>query len=165
MRIKIVLYSRFPHIALFASKAIKKGDVLGFDYGEKFWVIKHKFFTCWCGGDKCKYSKTAISKTLETSYKNLEDEAEKQSSSTNGGRLKLKLRMEEGKVVKVDDSGLLPDEPDIERRTPKLDEPRKSKTDDGRRWPKREDRNSPKLEEMKPARQETPSPSLMDSKS
>ena len=165
MRIKIVLYSRFPHIALFASKAIKKGDVLGFDYGEKFWVIKHKFFTCWCGGDKCKYSKTAISKTLETYYKNLEDEAEKQSSSTKGGRLKLKLRMEEGKVVKVDDSGLLPDEPDIERRTPKLDEPRKSKTDDGRRSPKREDRKSLKLEEMKPARQETPSPSLMDSKS
>ena len=46
---------RFPHIAMFASKQIKKGDVLGFDYGEKFWVIKHKFFTCWCGLEKCKY--------------------------------------------------------------------------------------------------------------
>jgi hypothetical protein len=147
--------SRFPHIALFASKPIKKGDVLGFDYGEKFWVIKHKFFTCWCGGDKCKYSKTAIGKTLETYYRNLEEEADKQQQQQTGGRLKLKLRMEEGKVVKVDDSGLLPDEPERERRTPKLDEPRKanksSSGDEARKSPKQEDRKSPKLEDMKPA--------------
>jgi hypothetical protein len=155
---------RFPHIALFASKPIKKGDVLGFDYGEKFWVIKHKFFTCWCGGDKCKYSKTAIGKTLENYYKNLEEETEKQqqqaataAAAATGGRLKLKLRMEEGKVVKVDDSGLLPDEPDIERRTPKL-EPKKARS------PKREDhRKSPKLEDVM-KREDSKSPALIDKK-
>lgn len=107
---------RFPHIAMFASKNIKKGDVLGFDYGEKFWVIKHKYFTCWCGLDKCKYSKSAIGKTLEAYYKKNElnkspiEEEQKQT-----GKLKLKLKMEEGKVVKVDDSGLLPDEPDMKK--------------------------------------------------
>ena len=142
---------RFPHIALFASKPIKKGDVLGFDYGEKFWVIKHKFFTCWCGGDKCKYSKSSIGKTLETYYKKMEtckspDEEQKQT-----GKLKLKLRMEEGKVVKVDDSGLLPDEPGVkeDRRSPKLE---------GKKSPKREDkekgRKSPKFEEGKPCKQD-----------
>ena len=87
---------------MFASKNIKKGDVLGFDYGEKFWVIKHKYFTCWCGLDKCKYSKSAIGKTLEAYYKKNElnkspiEEEQKQT-----GKLKLKLKMEEGKVVKV----------------------------------------------------------------
>jgi len=107
---------RFPHIAMFASKIIKKGDVLGFDYGEKFWVIKHKYFTCWCGLEKCKYSKTAIGKTLQEYYKKNElnkspiEEEQKQT-----GKLKLKLKMEEGKVVKVDDSGLLPDEPDVKK--------------------------------------------------
>ena len=105
---------RFPHIAMFASRDIKRGDVLGFDYGEKFWVIKHKFFTCWCGLEKCKYSKTAIGRTLDSYYKKnglnaCQEEEQEQKKQT--GRLKLKLKMEEGKVVKVDDSLLLPDEP------------------------------------------------------
>ena len=119
---------RFPHIAMFASKDIKKGDVLGFDYGEKFWVIKHKEFTCWCGLEKCKYSKTAIGKTLEAYYKKIElnrspvEEEQKQT-----GKLKLKLKMEEGKVVKVDDSGLLPDEPG--RKTPGIERSTRKSTD------------------------------------
>merc|ERR1719450_1484860 len=101
---------RFPHIAMFASREIKKGDILGFDYGEKFWVIKHKFFTCWCGLEKCKYSKTAIGRTLDNYYKKndlLKSPEEEQKKQT--GRLKLKLKMEEGKVIKVNDSLLLPD--------------------------------------------------------
>ena len=111
---------RFPHIAMFASRDIKRGDVLGFDYGEKFWVIKHKFFTCWCGLDKCKYSKTAIGRTLDNYYKKndlLKCPEEEQQKQT--GRLKLKLKMEEGKVVEVDDSLLLPGDAEkkkIERR-------------------------------------------------
>lgn len=36
-----------------------------FDYGEKFWVVKFKNFTCHCNAAQCKYSKTTISKTLE----------------------------------------------------------------------------------------------------
>ena len=167
---------RFPHIAFFASKPIKRGDVLGFDYGEKFWVIKHKFFTCWCGGEKCKYSKWTIGKTLENYYKKIEETSSKtpdeasnnktKDDSLNAtknatvtrtkdskvikdsdsksptetkqveqpsevaqpqtGKLKLKLRMEEGKVVKVDDSGLLPDEPDAKKSIKREDRDRKS---------------------------------------
>ena len=112
---------RFPHIAMFASREIKKGDILGFDYGEKFWVIKHKYFTCWCGLEKCKYSKTAIGRTLDSYYKKngLSRSEEEEEDKKQTGRLKLKLKMEEGKVVKVDDSQLLPDEPEkrkIDRR-------------------------------------------------
>ncbi|KAK2158513.1 hypothetical protein LSH36_168g03024 [Paralvinella palmiformis] len=36
-----------------------------FDYGEKFWIIKWKQFTCTCGSVKCRYSKDTIHKTLE----------------------------------------------------------------------------------------------------
>ena len=106
---------RFPHIAMFASRNIKKGDILGFDYGEKFWVIKHKFFTCWCGLEKCKYSKQAIVRTLDAYYKKNPEEVtggkeKEEERKKQTGKLKLKLKMEEGKVVKVDDSLLLPDE-------------------------------------------------------
>ena len=106
---------RFPHIAMFASRDIKKGDVLGFDYGEKFWVIKHKFFTCWCGLEKCKYSKTAIGRTLDNYYKKNKDQLQSPEEKKQTGKLKLKLKMEEGKVVEVDDSQLLPNDP--ERRS------------------------------------------------
>merc|ERR1712012_1190627 len=74
----------------FASRDIKKGDVLGFDYGEKFWVIKHKFFTCWCGLEKCKYSKTAIGRTLDNYYKKNKDQLQSPEEKQQTGKLKLK---------------------------------------------------------------------------
>ena len=40
-----------------------------FDYGEKFWVIKHKYFTCHCGTEKCRYSKSKITNFLQEYYK------------------------------------------------------------------------------------------------
>ena len=40
-----------------------------FDYGEKFWVIKHKFFTCHCASEKCRYSRTNITSFLREYYK------------------------------------------------------------------------------------------------
>ena len=40
-----------------------------FDYGEKFWVIKHKFFTCHCASEKCRYSKSNINTFLREYYK------------------------------------------------------------------------------------------------
>lgn len=56
---------RFPRICFFASRDIKAREELGFDYGEKFWVIKWKQFTCACGSPKCKYSADTIRQTLE----------------------------------------------------------------------------------------------------
>ncbi|KAM6984833.1 histone-lysine N-methyltransferase EHMT1 [Aplochiton taeniatus] len=51
---------RFPHIAFFACENIKAGTELGFDYGDHFWEIKGKDFSCECGSPKCKHSATAM---------------------------------------------------------------------------------------------------------
>ncbi|XP_046723549.1 histone-lysine N-methyltransferase EHMT1 isoform X1 [Silurus meridionalis] len=51
---------RFPHIAFFASKNISAGDELGFDYGDHFWDVKGKLFSCQCGSSRCKHSAAAI---------------------------------------------------------------------------------------------------------
>uniref|UniRef100_A0A6Q2XLY8 Euchromatic histone-lysine N-methyltransferase 1b n=1 Tax=Esox lucius TaxID=8010 RepID=A0A6Q2XLY8_ESOLU len=51
---------RFPHIAFFACETIKAGEELGFDYGDHFWDIKGKHFSCECGSPKCKHSAAAI---------------------------------------------------------------------------------------------------------
>ncbi|KAK6195050.1 hypothetical protein SNE40_000564 [Patella caerulea] len=59
---------RFPRICFFSSRDIKAHEELGFDYGEKFWIIKWKQFTCTCESVKCKYSKDTIQKTL-TDYR------------------------------------------------------------------------------------------------
>ncbi|XP_014223483.1 histone-lysine N-methyltransferase EHMT2 isoform X1 [Trichogramma pretiosum] len=56
---------RFPRIALFASRDIEADEELGFDYGEKFWIIKCKSFTCTCGSDNCRYSDKTIQSTLD----------------------------------------------------------------------------------------------------
>ncbi|KAM9451489.1 histone-lysine N-methyltransferase EHMT1 isoform 1-T1 [Clarias gariepinus] len=50
---------RFPHIAFFASKNISAGDELGFDYGDHFWDVKGKLFSCQCGSSQCKHSAIA----------------------------------------------------------------------------------------------------------
>ncbi|KAG9261933.1 histone-lysine N-methyltransferase EHMT1-like [Astyanax mexicanus] len=47
---------RFPRIALFSSKAIKAGDELGFDYGDQYWDIKRKYFSCQCSSSNCRHS-------------------------------------------------------------------------------------------------------------
>lgn len=36
-----------------------------FDYGEKFWIAKHKLFTCHCGAKSCRFSDRTIAKTLD----------------------------------------------------------------------------------------------------
>ncbi|XP_041815953.1 histone-lysine N-methyltransferase EHMT1 isoform X2 [Chelmon rostratus] len=51
---------RFPHIAFFASENIMAGEELGFDYGDHFWEVKSKLFSCECGSSKCKYSSAAM---------------------------------------------------------------------------------------------------------
>ncbi|XP_022652251.1 histone-lysine N-methyltransferase EHMT2-like isoform X2 [Varroa jacobsoni] len=59
---------RFPRIALFATRDIAAGEQLGFDYGEKFWVIKYKSFLCGCGSPRCKYNADNIQTALEAYY-------------------------------------------------------------------------------------------------
>ncbi|XP_077398421.1 histone-lysine N-methyltransferase EHMT1 isoform X2 [Vanacampus margaritifer] len=51
---------RFPHIAFFAAENIKAGEELGFNYGDHFWEVKSKVFSCECGSSKCKYSSAAM---------------------------------------------------------------------------------------------------------
>ncbi|KAF6204697.1 hypothetical protein GE061_018858 [Apolygus lucorum] len=55
----------FPRIAMFASRDIMPNEELGFDYGEKFWIIKCKSFTCHCGEPTCRYSESTIQQTLD----------------------------------------------------------------------------------------------------
>ncbi|RWS26315.1 histone-lysine N-methyltransferase EHMT2-like protein [Leptotrombidium deliense] len=64
----------FPRIALFANRDIKAFEELGFDYGEKFWVIKYRWFTCDCGAEECKFSKVTINHTLENYYRRIREE-------------------------------------------------------------------------------------------
>ncbi|XP_062873911.1 histone-lysine N-methyltransferase EHMT1a isoform X2 [Trichomycterus rosablanca] len=47
---------RFPRVALFSCKPIRAGDELGFDYGDQYWKIKRKYFSCQCGSPKCRHS-------------------------------------------------------------------------------------------------------------
>ncbi|XP_044161793.1 histone-lysine N-methyltransferase EHMT1 isoform X7 [Bufo gargarizans] len=46
---------RFPRIAFFSSRQINAGEQIGFDYGDRFWDIKSKLFSCCCGSPKCKH--------------------------------------------------------------------------------------------------------------
>ncbi|XP_077864438.1 histone-lysine N-methyltransferase EHMT1-like [Saccoglossus kowalevskii] len=49
---------RFPRIAFFTSRDVKAYEELGFDYGDKFWSVKGKYFSCQCGSEACKHSIT-----------------------------------------------------------------------------------------------------------
>ncbi|CAK9299740.1 unnamed protein product [Gordionus sp. m RMFG-2023] len=63
---------RFPRISFFATRDISPYEELGFDYGEKFWVIKYKNFTCKCDTPACKYSDAKIFDTLAEYHKKLQ---------------------------------------------------------------------------------------------
>ncbi|XP_071396302.1 histone-lysine N-methyltransferase EHMT1a [Centroberyx affinis] len=47
---------RFPRIAFFSSRPVKAGDQIGFDYGDHYWRIKSKHFSCQCGSPKCRHA-------------------------------------------------------------------------------------------------------------
>ncbi|XP_074871306.1 histone-lysine N-methyltransferase EHMT1 isoform X2 [Carettochelys insculpta] len=51
---------RFPRIAFFSTRQIEAGEEIGFDYGDRFWDIKGKYFSCQCGSPKCKHSSAAL---------------------------------------------------------------------------------------------------------
>ncbi|KAJ8679786.1 hypothetical protein QAD02_015573 [Eretmocerus hayati] len=65
---------RFPRIAFFANRDIDVDEELGFDYGEKFWIVKCKSFTCTCGAENCRYSDKAIQITLDNYRKRVQQE-------------------------------------------------------------------------------------------
>ncbi|KAK7873213.1 hypothetical protein R5R35_011296 [Gryllus longicercus] len=65
----------FPRIAFFANQDIAAEEELGFDYGEKFWIIKCKSFTCTCGASSCRYSELTISQTLENYRARLQEDS------------------------------------------------------------------------------------------
>ncbi|XP_061907047.1 histone-lysine N-methyltransferase EHMT1-like isoform X1 [Entelurus aequoreus] len=46
---------RFPRIAFFSNRPIKAGEQIGFDYGDHYWTVKSKYFSCKCGSLKCHY--------------------------------------------------------------------------------------------------------------
>merc|ERR1712228_1138406 len=75
---------RFPHIAFFANRDIKKGEELGFNYGEKFWVIKHKEFTCHCASEKCHYNKSNILSFVREYYKRIGEPVPADSPASSG---------------------------------------------------------------------------------
>ncbi|XP_066510425.1 histone-lysine N-methyltransferase EHMT1-like [Hoplias malabaricus] len=54
---------RFPRVALFSFKAIQAGDEIGFDYGDQYWEIKRKYFSCQCGSPKCRYSGSILGRS------------------------------------------------------------------------------------------------------
>ncbi|XP_034247421.1 histone-lysine N-methyltransferase EHMT2 isoform X2 [Thrips palmi] len=64
----------FPRIAFFANRDIEPQEELGFDYGDKFWIIKYKSFTCTCGAPNCKYSEISIKQTLAEYNRKQEEE-------------------------------------------------------------------------------------------
>lgn len=45
-----------------------------FDYGEKFWIIKCKSFTCTCGAENCRYSEKTIQVTLDNYRRKIQQE-------------------------------------------------------------------------------------------
>lgn len=57
---------KFPRIAFFSSRDIKAFEELGFDYGDKFWRIKSKWFHCECGSPLCRYSSRGMTENSET---------------------------------------------------------------------------------------------------
>ncbi|XP_068430104.1 histone-lysine N-methyltransferase EHMT1 isoform X2 [Clinocottus analis] len=77
---------RFPHIAFFASENIKAGEELGFNYGDHFWEVKSKLFSCECGSSKCRYSSAAMASLQADSTPEGQQQpsASPDTSSSNG---------------------------------------------------------------------------------
>uniref|UniRef100_A0A1A9X5N0 Histone-lysine N-methyltransferase n=1 Tax=Glossina brevipalpis TaxID=37001 RepID=A0A1A9X5N0_9MUSC len=47
---------RFPKIAFFTCREIDAGEEICFDYGDKFWLVKNRYFSCKCLTPSCRYS-------------------------------------------------------------------------------------------------------------
>ncbi|XP_032303912.1 histone-lysine N-methyltransferase EHMT1 isoform X7 [Coturnix japonica] len=73
---------RFPRIAFFSTRHIEAGEEIGFDYGDRFWDIKGKFFSCQCGSPKCKHSSSALAqRQASTSSQDMQENGLPDTSS------------------------------------------------------------------------------------
>ena len=75
-----------------------------FDYGEKFWVIKHKYFTCHCGSEKCRYSKSKITNFLQEYYKRNGEPVPEPAQQLAKLASKASSNNSNGDVVNTDDT-------------------------------------------------------------
>ncbi|XP_019366014.1 PREDICTED: histone-lysine N-methyltransferase EHMT1 isoform X1 [Gavialis gangeticus] len=74
---------RFPRIAFFSTRHIEAGEEIGFDYGDRFWDIKGKYFSCQCGSPKCKHSSAALAqRQASTSSQDAQENGLPDTSST-----------------------------------------------------------------------------------
>uniref|UniRef100_T1JED5 Histone-lysine N-methyltransferase n=1 Tax=Strigamia maritima TaxID=126957 RepID=T1JED5_STRMM len=90
---------RFPRIAFFSSRDIKAYEELGFDYGEKFWIIKYKTFTCMCNTDGCKYSSHRIQELLAKYQQRQQDAIDSQSTKRQSKFCALRIILNSGHRV------------------------------------------------------------------
>ncbi|XP_033615112.1 histone-lysine N-methyltransferase EHMT1 isoform X1 [Fukomys damarensis] len=72
---------RFPRIAFFSTRLIQAGEQLGFDYGERFWDIKGKLFSCRCGSPKCRHSSAALAQRQASSAQEAQEHGLPDTSS------------------------------------------------------------------------------------
>ncbi|XP_023604259.1 histone-lysine N-methyltransferase EHMT1 isoform X4 [Myotis lucifugus] len=77
---------RFPRIAFFSTRLIEAGEQLGFDYGQRFWDIKGKLFSCRCGSPKCRHSSAALAQRQASTREAAEDGLPDTSSCSAGSR-------------------------------------------------------------------------------
>ncbi|XP_062938714.1 histone-lysine N-methyltransferase EHMT1 isoform X7 [Cynocephalus volans] len=72
---------RFPRIAFFSTRLIMAGEQLGFDYGERFWDIKGKLFSCRCGSPKCRHSSAALAQRQASASQEAQEDGLPDTSS------------------------------------------------------------------------------------
>ncbi|XP_066222656.1 histone-lysine N-methyltransferase EHMT1 isoform X8 [Saccopteryx leptura] len=77
---------RFPRIAFFSTRLIEAGEQLGFDYGQRFWDIKGKLFSCRCGSPKCRHSSSALAQRQASVQEAPEDGLPDTSSCSTSSR-------------------------------------------------------------------------------
>ncbi|KAM8803434.1 histone-lysine N-methyltransferase EHMT1 isoform 1-T1 [Rhynchonycteris naso] len=77
---------RFPRIAFFSTRLIEAGEQLGFDYGQRFWDIKGKLFSCRCGSPKCRYTSSALAQRQASVQEAPEDGLPDTSSCSTSSR-------------------------------------------------------------------------------
>ncbi|XP_055988880.1 histone-lysine N-methyltransferase EHMT1 isoform X6 [Sorex fumeus] len=78
---------RFPRIAFFSTRLIEAGEQLGFDYGERFWDIKGKLFSCRCGSPKCRHSSAALAQRQASAAQQAQENGLPDTSSSTADPL------------------------------------------------------------------------------